>query len=204
MTYIAYKHTSFTLENLNAIARLHQQGIPSGFLSSLGIEFLMRLYASIAASREGILIAAVDTDNQVIGFVSGTTEIRPVYKHLLRHNFIFLVLLFLKFIFSFATIKRILESKKYSASRHVLVDSVSAELLSIVVDARFHGKGIASGLFNALVQGFHEKNVNGFKIIVGSKLVQAQRFYLKIGAVKIAEIEVHQGERSFLYEYKTN
>ncbi len=200
MENVSYKKSQFSDGELQEIAGLHQRWIPSGFLTSLGSEFLARMYASIAESPAGVLIAAKDPDNKVVGFISGTTSIRSIYQHLVSHHFVFLVLLVLKFVFSVKTLIRILEDKQYSTQDHPGAENISAELLSIVVDERLRGEGIAPGLFKELSGAFREKGVEKFKIIVGSQLIQAQKFYLKTGAVKVAEIELHHGQRSFVYQ----
>lgn len=200
MKDITFKSCSFSREELKGIASLHHRWISSGFLASLGVDFLVRLYASITECPEGILMAAEDSSGKVIGFISGTTSIRSVYKHLVKRHFLFLTLLVFRSVFSVKTMKRICESKKYSAQKHSNEQTPLAELLSIVVDERFRGAGVSQGLMKQLRQMFSEKGVRQFKIVVGSQLFQAQKFYAKEGAVKIEEIELHQGERSLVYQ----
>jgi hypothetical protein len=45
---------------------------------------------------------------------------------------------------------------------------------------------------------FKERGIEEFKVVVGSTLNSAVRFYEKMGAAKIAEIEVHEGCRSWV------
>ena len=52
------------------VAQLHAENINQGFLSSLGLNFLMLLYQAIDESPVSVLILAWE-DNQVVGFVSG-------------------------------------------------------------------------------------------------------------------------------------
>ena len=79
------------------------------------------------------------------------------------------------------------------------------ELLSIVVDPEFHGKGYAESLFQSLCKKF--KLMGGeksFKIIVGKNLDRAHAFYLKMGATFNKEIQVHKGMISALYTKDLN
>lgn len=200
MKGIIYKTGAFTSEELKVIARLHERWIPSGFLSLLGVGFLTRLYASIAGDSQGILIAAKDSNGKIVGFVSGTISLRSIYHRLVRRHFAFLSFLSLKCIFLPKILKRIRENMKYSAQGVAGGKGASAELLSIVVDGSVRGTGIAQGLFKELKDAFRQKGVDRFKILVGSQLVAAQKFYVKAGAVEVEEIELHQGERSFVYE----
>lgn len=202
MNDFSYKTQLFSGGELNEIAKLHERCIPAGFLPTLGVGFLARLYASIATSPEGVLIAAVDSKGNVVGFVSGSTSIRPIYKRLVGKNLAFLTALFIRHIFSVKTVKRILESRRYVARKHSEVQSIPAELFSIVVDEKFRGAGVAQRLFAELRLAFRDKGMDQFRITVGSQLTQAQRFYVKAGALKTNEVELHQGERSFVYECK--
>lgn len=197
---IIFKRDLFADEQLKEIAILHQQGIPSGFLSTLGNRFLASLYDSIVRSPGGVLIAAIDSNNKVVGFVSGTTSIRSVYLYLAGHHLSSLIRLIFKHAFSVKTLRRIIETKRYSTQEPSKGKDTSAELLSIVVDARLQGMGIAQDLFAKFKAEFRQKRVDRFKITVGSQLVQAQKFYVKAGAIKISEIELHQDEPSFVYE----
>ena len=75
----------------------------------------------------------------------------------------------------------------------------SAELLSIVVDEKYRGQGIAQALFEQLAVKFHKRGFSKFKIIVGEVLISAQHFYEKMGAQKRRKIEIHKGEVSWEY-----
>lgn len=200
MENVFYQTGIFPDKELNEVARLHERWISAGFLSSLGIGFLTRLYASIAGDPQGILIAAKDSNGKIVGFVSGTISLRSIYHRLVRRHFAFLAFLSLKCIFSPKILKRILENRKYSAQDVAGGKGASAELLSIVVDESVRGTGIAKGLFKELKDAFRQKKVECFKILVGAQLVSAQKFYVKAGAVKVEEVELHRGERSFMYE----
>lgn len=77
-----------------------------------------------------------------------------------------------------------------------------AELLSIVVDEAYRGKGISPRLFNKLIEEFKKVGIEKFKVVVGSNLLPACRFYEKMGGVFHSEIEVHKGERSRVYVWE--
>ena len=71
-----------SLEVYRALAQLHFKYLNKGFLSSLGIPFLTLLYEAIDANKESILIVE-KVNGKVIGFVSGTNGLGPIYKQLL-------------------------------------------------------------------------------------------------------------------------
>ena len=44
--------------------------------------------------------------------------------------------------------------------------------------------------------------IEEFKITTGESLTRAQRFYEKLGAKKDGEVEVHKGQKTYVYRYK--
>lgn len=86
----------------------------------------------------------------------------------------------------------------YASSKKFKV-TTNSELISIAVKQELRGKGIAKILYKSLVDFLKEKNINVFKIMVGSNLKEANKFYEKMGAKKILEVEIHKGSKSYLY-----
>lgn len=77
-----------------------------------------------------------------------------------------------------------------------------AELLSIVVEEAYRGEGISQRLFNKLVEEFEKYDIDRFKVVVGSNLLPACKFYEKMGGIFHSEIEVHKGEKSRVYVWR--
>jgi len=50
-----------------------------------------------------------------------------------------------------------------------------------------------------LVEEFRKRYVNSFKVVVGSNLIAASRFYEKMGGIFHSEVEVHKNEKSKVY-----
>jgi ribosomal protein S18 acetylase RimI-like enzyme len=185
-------------EESNAIALLHSQSINLGFLSQLGNSFLSYLYKSLSECEGSVLIVA-KKEGDIIGFVSGSFGLGPVYKHLVKNHFIGVVLAIIPNMFSLTKIKRILEILFYSW-RNEGDNSVSiSELLSLAVREDFRNAGVATKLFQELIMRYKKDGVEGVKIIVGEELLGAQKFYEKMGAVKIGVVHVHKGAKSFIY-----
>ena len=180
------------------LAKLHSNNITGGFLSSLGNEFLSLLYSTIICSDHSFCFIA-KKDGEIIGFVSATSNIKRLYFDFALSNFASALLLLAK-ILRPSVIKPLLETLSYPA-RKKIKGVPSPELLSISVTKDFRGQGISNKLFDLAVDGFKKRNISKFKIAVGSNLLQAQRFYEKMGCKYISEIEVHKGEKSKVYVY---
>jgi len=192
------KTTKF--EDIKCIAHLHKVYISSGFISSLGDKFLITLYDYISKSNKSFCIVAKENEN-IIGFVSGTQNLSELYKGFLKENFFKAFLVLLPQIFKPKMLFKIIETLIYPKKKNIIPNIPDAELLSIAVNEAFQGKGRASLIFNALVEEFKKQKINSFKIIVGSNLNRASKFYEKIGCKKTTEIEIHKGEKSYIYVY---
>ena len=177
------------------VAQLHQQYIPIGFLSSLGIDFLARMYAFMAKDDASILLVAVKRET-VVGFVSGTVDLGSFYRRFIKKNILWGIVLLPKLVTG-DRMKRALETLLYPRKNKAM-NLPKAELLSIVVDRAYQGRRVAKSLYEHLEQFCKSKRIREFKIIVGSTLTPAICFYQKMGAKKLAEIEVHEGYQSWV------
>lgn len=198
------------------IARLHMDGIPSGFLVSLGHDVLARLYEALIRSRYGLLLVALDEGGDIQGFLSAAKSTRKFY---------------ISFMLSPAGIKsvaRILTSRSSArpepASRILGLcgflekcgESLlypfrksnpglpKAELLSIVVKNEMWGRGTAGALINELKRRFSDQGMKNFRVVVGSGNRRACRFYEKHGGEMSSQIEVHRGEISDVYVFRSD
>ena len=77
-----------------------------------------------------------------------------------------------------------------------------AELLDIALLKKYQGRGLAQNLFREFSSSLYEVGIEEFKITIGEDLLQAQRFYEKLGATKSGTIEVHKGQKTLVYIYK--
>ncbi|WP_369666733.1 GNAT family N-acetyltransferase [Thioalkalicoccus limnaeus] len=183
-----------------AVARLHAENIDQGFLPILGQDFLALLYQAIDESPDSALILA-EEEGQVCGFIAGALDLKPVYRGLLRRW----PALFLSLAPSLlipTRLWRIIEIVRYSrkAGKGEAVESLpAAELLSVAVAPSCRGRGHAEALYIELARFFIERDQEAFKIVVGSELEHAHRFYRRMGAEPRAEIAVHGGTPSTAY-----
>ena len=93
---------------------------------------------------------------------------------------------------------RILEILRYS-NEGAATPRPAEELLSLAVDPAHRGTGVAERLYRRLEAEFRARGASSFCITVGAALAPAHRFYRRMGARPLAQIEVHRGEPSTLY-----
>ena len=182
-----------------AIADLHREGIPTGFLSSLSPKLLASMYGVII--DEGLSFVA-EENGKVIGFVSGSADSKALYKQIVKRNVFRLIPLFAKKIFSYSFFKRSLESflipfKTGKGDRKK--KETLPELLSIVISKDIQAKGIGSGLVKCLEEELRKRDIGSYKVLAGDNLVSANKFYLKNGFTLYEKLELHKGQVSNVY-----
>ena len=184
------------------VAKLHCEHLNQGFLATLGPSFLTLLYEAIDKDQSSVLIVK-EVDGKIVGFVSGAVSLRPIYSRLLYRPFSLFSALASCF-FSISKLSKIIEILFLAKNNPILNKLPRHELLTIVVDPLWQGRGHAEDLFQSLCSYFKKTNVTDFKIIVGSDLARAHAFYLKMGCVVVGKIEVHEGKDSLTYVKQCN
>jgi len=195
MEFVKLQH-----RHTDQIAERHIEGISTGFISSLGIEFVTALYEAIAQSQSSFGVVA-EEENRVLGFVAFTTDINKLYKSVvLKKGWRFALLLAGK-MFSPKRLKKMFETLFYPY-RIRKMNLPYAELLSIVVAPEASGKGIGTQLLQKGLQGCARIGVERVKVLVGTNNEAANRLYEKCGFALVGQINNH-GIISNIYVAKT-
>ncbi len=171
------------------VGRLHIEGIPTGFISSLGRKFVSILYTAISKDENSFCLT-LEKDGQIIGFVAFTGNLGKLYLEVLKCCGI-------KFIFSIgfqilrpSVCKSVIQNIFYpcKASKNGLP---KAELLSIVVDYNHRNKGLANRLCKAGLEQCRKQGIEKVKVLVASHNEPANRLYKKCGFEFNTTIESH-------------
>ncbi len=186
---MAYEIVRMKPEHAPEVARLHYEGIVKGFITTLGTGFLADLYRAIGRSSTGFVLAGVDEQGVVRGYVSGTTTVSGLYRSvLLRRGWLYVGML-ARHVLSFRTLRRIVESILYPA--RIPKDLPDAELLSIVVSPESRGSGLAGELLDALLAEFRSRGCERFRVLVRADLERANAYYVKHGFILAHTLESH-------------
>jgi len=171
------------------VAALHREQLDQAFLSTLGVRFLTQLYRGIARSHHGFVLVTVGNGDRVVGFISGSSNTKKLYRSvLLRRGWIMGVLL-LPRLLRISTIRRVGQSLRYPGTSEGTFPH--AELLSVAVCADMQGKGAAKALLDALLAEFRRRGVDEVRVVVGAKLDRANAYYIKHGFVHAGTITSH-------------
>jgi ribosomal protein S18 acetylase RimI-like enzyme len=188
----------YSTEIYRQVARLHAANLDQGFLSSLGVGFLTELYRAIDRCPQSVLIVKSE-QGKVVGFVAGLAgPMTLIYKRLMQ-RFLIWSLPLVPVLFSPSRMRRVVEILRYAKKGIPRTDLPTAELLSIVVTPDYRGNGSAEVLYADLIAYFKQTQVTKFKIVVGGNLAPAHKFYQRMGAQPLADLELHQGANSVVY-----
>jgi len=185
------------------VALIHFKELKTSFLSSLGLQFLTGLYDTII--YQGILLVSMD-GLRIDGFVSFSPNTKKLMIGFILSNPLNFFRLSLQFFRNPALLRKSIEtlSAPFKSSHRSKSESElpSAELLSIAVDSKIQKSGIGSQLLVALENEIRKLGIREYKVIAGSTLVSANKFYLKNGFNHVMQIRVHGNELSNVYVKK--
>ncbi|HBR18956.1 MAG: hypothetical protein A2Y13_11545 [Planctomycetes bacterium GWC2_45_44] len=191
-----YKIVLLNKHYLFQAALLHIQGIPTGFISSLGQEFVAALYEAIAEDKNSFGFVAVE-DDKVLGFVAFTTNLSRLYKYVaFKKGFKFSFILARKMM-SIQNIKKVWANLLYPKKMKEM-DLPDAELLSIAVAPEGRGKGIAQQLVDAGFEECRKRGIDKVKVLVAADNEAANKLYKKCGFDFKMQIDSH-GVSSNIY-----
>lgn len=178
------------------IAQIHKREIKEGFLSSLPLVFLKKLYTCVIKNDFCVL---AKEGNEVIGFIAGTMDVAKLYSFFLKRYLFYSVFILFPKVFNLLSLKKITETLFYPKYEKELP---KAELLTIAVKKDFQGQGIAKKMFEVFILEMETRKTKVFKVLVGEKLKPAISFYEKSGFELLKETEIHKGQKSRIYIYK--
>lgn len=187
---------------LKNVIRIHRIEINQGFLSSLGDNALSLLFSHASESRFGRLLIAKDTSSgKIVGFLLGTIDTGAFYKNFLCKKFLKAVFVLAPKLLSFEKVRKVFETLFYP-TKEALKTLPKPELLDIAVLKPYQGAGVAQLLFQEFAKKLYAIGIDEFKITTGESLIAAQKFYEKLGAKKAGEVEVHKGQKTWIYIYR--
>lgn len=164
-------------------ARLHMEGQPGTFLTRLGGEVLTVLYRTLPSSAGGFGYAAVAQPQELLGFVSATTQVGSLFWEMgTRRLPALLPPLLRRFVRNPALALLALQTVTYPLLHPA--DAVpAAELLSIMVRSDLRGEGIGALLLAALRAECQRRALPALEVTVAAANSGAQRFYQRHGFV---------------------
>ena len=188
-------------EHAGQAAALHIQCISTGFISSMGIDFVTCLYEASVQSNSSFGIVAV-RNGKVLGFAAFTTNINKLYKSVVWKKGLKFALLLAGHMCSPKRLKRMFETLFYPA-RIKNMNLPSAELLSIAVAGEERRKGLAGKLIEKGFRHCRKTGVDKVKVLIGADNKAGNKLYLKSGFEPAGQI-INHGLLSNVYVAQIN
>lgn len=177
------------------VAMLHQQGIPTGFLSSLGPKFLTELYSVLADSQHGFGFVC-DLGEAPVGFIACATDTWRFYKEAPRKRGVRLALRLLPHIWRPRALRNTIETVLYPSD---LPDGLpAAEILSIVVTAKARRRGIGRALVRRAMAAFRGRDIKQAIVSAWAGNEAAEALYRSFG-FDVAHTRKHHGLPMAIY-----
>jgi GNAT superfamily N-acetyltransferase len=198
--------TASPREYFIAIARIHSEEIHFGFLPLLGEEFLAQLYFHMSRTTSSGVWAA-EENGSIMGFVTGTADIRECYREIFRNAWFPLAGSVLRSIFKKDVLKKIPAILAYPFQSHTEEKSGPEpqptrhpELLSIAITSGGKGKGTGRALVQALEQGLREWGETGvYYVSTNRDDPNSNAFYRHVGFTPVAN---HKHNDLILQDYQ--
>lgn len=179
-----------------AAALLHVEGINTGFLSSLGPEFMTRLYRCVARHK-GSFLLVVDGEGPggVAGFLAGTESTSRLYVRFCLTYGPGAAIAARRALLRGA--RQAVETLAYARAQAAPgVRLPSAELLAMAVAPAARNTGVGRALVEAFQAELRHRAIEAAKVVADSDNVAANGLYRASGFRQAAVIEVHGGRRS--------
>jgi len=176
-------------DHSSKVAELHISGIPTGFISSLGINFVTNLYIAISEDPNSFAFVSIE-DDEVLGFVTFSNNLGSLYKYvIMKKSFVFLPKIVISILRSHSLFN-VLSNLLYP-SKMANMNLPDAELLSIVVAKEGLGKGLGRQLIGVGFNECRKQNIDKVKVLVAADNVAANKMYKKSGFQLATQIESH-------------
>jgi ribosomal protein S18 acetylase RimI-like enzyme len=195
-------------QDYDSIAKLHIEGIPFGFLSSLGVSVLSAIYEAVDNHAGSILVVERDDNGKPAGFLAGTSSVKQFYRFALTRKIFNIAIPLSLELLSIKTIIRIAETLLYPFRKHNAgsqntttgANSPQCELLSIAVGAALRGRGTGKRLVARFEEFMIQNGIRGeYKVVTSAIDEQSNGFYKSAG-FKLNHEFVHHGNR--MNEYR--
>ncbi len=171
-----------------AVAALHAEQIPEGFLVTLGPRFLERLYRRIGRSTTAFVLVSDDASG-LSGFVAVAERTGSFYREFLWRDGLPAGLVAAPAVLR--SPGRIWETLRYGAVTDT--DLPTAEILAIAVDPRAQGQGVGGRLLRAALAELRRREVPGVRVVTAATNTSAVKMYERAGFTRRGRTEVHAG-----------
>lgn len=176
-------------KDVEQIAQLHIEGIRSGFISSLGHDFVKALYVAIAQSKKSFGFVA-EENGKIFGFITFASDLNKLYRSIIFRRGLRFVFLLTGKVFRPRQMKKIFQTLFYP-TRLRKMNLPLADLLSIVIAPEAREKGLGTQLIQKGFQECQRRGIEKVKVLVGADNEPANKLYAKCGFELFCQLDNH-------------
>lgn len=177
------------------IARIHRESISTGFLSSLGLNFLTKLYEFIISNGYSNCYVYV-INNKIVGFCCITNDSKRLYGDFLKKHLLLAAKITIINLFKIDTLRKIVDHLFYNSKKDKLPN---AELLSVAVISGYKRKKIGSQLFDYIQNKFKKQNIKKFVIATGANNIESNEYFKSQDCKLYKKTQLHHNQDSHIY-----
>lgn len=188
-------------KRVKEIVDIHMKSFKGFFLTFLGKGFLDKLYKGFIGHEGSELLAAVNDEGDIIGFLAYSNDLSGFYKYLIKIYLVPFAWYAILGVFKNPKILfRILRAFSYSNGAKRTEEYI--ELSSIGVLPEKEGIGIGTNLINALKEKVDSSQYKYIKLETDVEdNEEVNCFYQKNGFVLNHEYETHEGRKMNEYRF---
>jgi ribosomal protein S18 acetylase RimI-like enzyme len=173
------------VRDAEALARLHAERVAEGFLPSLGLPFLTRLYRRIARSPRSCAFVVAD-ESGIVAFAAGATSVGALYRDFIVRDGV--VAGFAAAPRMLRSWRRVIETLRYPAAT---TDLPAAEVLAVATSDAATGRGYGRAVVDAVTAELARRGSSSVKVTVGTENSTAIAMYERCGFRRAARVHVH-------------
>jgi ribosomal protein S18 acetylase RimI-like enzyme len=188
--------------DVSAIAELHTLILPDSIFVKLGRYFLERYYHTMLTNVEHVFSYVYEYDGKVVGFIAMATSHELFYRQI-RKDSLPLAMTLMRSVFTSAgSFSAIIRALSFLGRKDELIQcDAEGELLQIAVHPDYRVRGqdgkstdffkrtnarIAQSLFLKAMEDLKARSVKDYRIMTGDDNAASNRFYAKLGCLKVA------------------
>jgi len=195
------KTDGFSGKDIEVIAQIHRKEIGTGFLASFGLEPVRLLYSALANSRNCLVVAGLQEDTKLVGFIAGTVDYPAFCGDFLRTKGLAALKVVLPRLFCRTGLRSAIEAMTFAVWRR-RSGLPRAQVLNFAVQPDYQGSGLATSLFSEMMRQFWRRGVREVVILSGEEQERAHRFYQKMGAYRVGSTTAHQGRKDLIFLFR--
>lgn len=187
------------LSDISKIVKLHRRvfgSIGAHFLPRLGEDCLIEMYSYLLhIEPEGFIVVQ---NNDIIGFAIGVSDIKKIDGVLPK---LLLKIIMGRYDLELTPIELVSQGSRWIKYLLITKRYARAELLDIVIDESFRGRGIGTMLASMFFEFLKRKGASMTQVLVEERWIEAQRFYRELGFKYATSLNTPNGRMFIMVKY---